>query len=103
MRQMNTLPFAPTFYNRSHPRVAELGKRLAAMAPGDMSRVMFQCSGSEANDTAIKLLWYTNTARGEPQRRKITGASVGYHGNTVATVSLSGQPHMHAKFALAIG
>lgn len=101
-RQMNTLPFAPTFYNRSHPRVAELGERLIGLAPGDMSRVMFQCSGSEANDTAIKLLWYANTARGEPNRRKIIGRIRGYHGNTVATVSLSGQPHMHAKFGLPL-
>ena len=101
-RQMNTLPFAPTFYNRSHPRVAELGERLIGLAPGDMSRVMFQCSGSEANDTAIKLLWYANTARGEPNRRKIIGRIRGYHGNTVATASLSGQPHMHAKFGLPL-
>lgn len=102
MRQMNTLPFAPTFYNRSHPRVAELGERLIVMAPGGMNRVMFQCSGSEANDTAIKLIWYANTARGEPQRRKIIGRIRGYHGNTIATVSLSGQPHMHAKFGLPL-
>ncbi|MEZ5888668.1 MAG: aminotransferase [Paracoccaceae bacterium] len=102
MRQMNTLPFAPTFYNRSHPRVAELGERLIGLAPGGMNRVMFQCSGSEANDTAIKLIWYANTARGEPQRRKIIGRIRGYHGNTIATVSLSGQPHMHAKFGLPL-
>jgi len=102
MRQMNMLPFAPTFYNRSHPRVAELGERLIGLAPGGMNRVMFQCSGSEANDTAIKLLWYTNTANGMPNRRKIIGRVRGYHGNTVATVSLSGQPHMHAKFGLPL-
>ncbi|PSM16388.1 aminotransferase [Nitratireductor sp. StC3] len=101
-RQMNTLPFAPTFYNRSHPRVAELSARLTALAPGAMTRALFQCSGSEANDTAIKLLWYASTARGEPQRRKIIGRIRGYHGNTVATVSLSGQPHMHAKFGLPL-
>lgn len=100
--QMNTLPFAPTFYNRSHPKVAELSARLSALAPVKLDRVLFQCSGSEANDTAIKLLWYTNTARGEPQRRKIIGRTRGYHGNTVATVSLSGQPHMHAKFGLPL-
>ncbi|CTQ63163.1 aminotransferase [Roseibium album] len=102
MGQMNTLPFAPTFYNRSHPRVAELGERLIGLAPGGMNRVMFQCSGSEANDTAIKLLWYTNTANGNPNRRKIIGRVRGYHGNTVATVSLSGQPHMHRKFGLPL-
>ena len=102
LRQMNTLPFAPTFYNRSHPKAAELSERLTALAPNDMTRVLFQCSGSEANDTAIKLLWYANTARGEPKRRKFIGRIRGYHGNTVATVSLSGQPHMHAKFGLPL-
>lgn len=102
MRQMNILPFAPTFYNRSHPRVAELSERLIGLAPGGMNRVMFQCSGSEANDTAIKLIWYTNTAKGQPHRRKIIGRTRGYHGNTIATVSLSGQPHMHAKFGLPL-
>ncbi|WP_406651383.1 aminotransferase (plasmid) [Aliisedimentitalea scapharcae] len=102
VRQMNTLPFAPTFYNRSHPRVAELCGRLTKLAPGDMTRALIQCSGSEANDTAIKLLWYTNTAKGQPERRKVIGRIRGYHGNTVATASLSGQPHMHAKFGLPL-
>ncbi|UWQ93674.1 aminotransferase class III-fold pyridoxal phosphate-dependent enzyme (plasmid) [Rhodobacteraceae bacterium M382] len=102
VRQMNTLPFAPTFYNRSHPRVAELCGRLTKLAPGNMTRALIQCSGSEANDTAIKLLWYTNTAKGQPERRKVIGRIRGYHGNTVATASLSGQPHMHAKFGLPL-
>lgn len=101
-RQMETLPFAPTFYNRSHPTAAELAERLTALAPVRMDRVLFQCSGSEANDTAIKILWYANTARGEPNRRKVIGRVRGYHGNTVATTSLSGQPHMHAKFGLPL-
>lgn len=101
-RQMEVLPFAPTFYNRSHPAAAELAERLTALAPVPMDRVLFQCSGSEANDTAIKLLWYANAARGEPNRRKVIGRIRGYHGNTVATASLSGQPHMHAKFGLPL-
>ncbi|MGB0966926.1 MAG: aminotransferase [Halocynthiibacter sp.] len=102
VRQMNTLPFAPTFYNRSHPKVAELCARLTKLAPGDMTRALIQCSGSEANDTAIKLLWYTNTAKGQPEKRKVIGRIRGYHGNTIATASLSGQPHMHAKFGLPL-
>ena len=101
-RQMETLPFAPTFYNRSHPWAAQLAERLTALAPAGMDRVLIQCSGSEANDTAIKLLWYINAARGEPERRKLIGRVRGYHGNTVATVSLSGQPHMHARFGLPL-
>ncbi|MCP4766155.1 MAG: aminotransferase class III-fold pyridoxal phosphate-dependent enzyme [Gammaproteobacteria bacterium] len=99
-KQMDTLPFAPTFYGRSHPKVAELAERLVKMAAVPMDRVMFQCSGSEANDAMIKFLWYRNIARGQPERRKLISRWRGYYGNTVATASLSGQPHMHANFGL---
>ena len=99
-RQMDTLPFAPTFYGRSHPKVAELAARLVGMTAVPMDRVMFQCSGSEANDAMIKFLWYRNIARGQPRRRKLISRWRGYYGNTVAAVSLSGQPHMHERFGL---
>jgi len=99
-KQMDILPFAPTFYGRSHPKVAELATRLTGMAAVPMDRVMFQCSGSEANDAMIKFLWYRNIARGQPERRKLISRWRGYYGNTVAAVSLSGQPHMHANFGL---
>lgn len=99
-RQMDTLPFAPTFYGRSHPKVAQLAARLVGMAPVPMDRVMFQCSGSEANDAMIKFLWYRNIGRGQPHRRKLISRWRGYYGNTVAAVSLSGQPHMHQRFGL---
>lgn len=98
--QMDELPFAPTFYGRSHPKVAELANRLTSMAAVPFDKAMFQCSGSEANDTMIKFLWARNIARGEPKRRKFVSRWRGYYGNTVAAVSLSGQPHMHAKFGL---
>ncbi len=100
--QLTTLPYAPTFYGRTHPTVASLAERLVAKAPGDMSRVMFQCSGSEANDSLIKFVWYRNIARGEPDRRVFISRWRGYYGNTVASVSMSGQPHMHAKFGLPL-
>lgn len=99
-KQMDLLPFAPTFYGRSHPKVAELAARLVSIAAVPMDRVMFQCSGSEANDAMIKLLWYRNIARGQPKRRKLVSRWRGYYGNTVATAALSGQPHMHANFGL---
>ncbi len=101
-RQMDKLPFAPTFYGRSHPKVAELAERLTSMAAVPMDRALFQCSGSEANDSMIKFLWYRNIARGQPERRKIVSRWRGYYGNTVAAVSASGQPHMHAKFGLPL-
>lgn len=101
-RQLSTLPYAPTFYGRTHPKIAELADRLVGLAPGDMSRVIFQCSGSEATDTLIKFVWARNVARGEPDRRAFISRWRGYYGNTVASVSLSGQPHMHEKFGLPL-
>jgi 4-aminobutyrate---pyruvate transaminase len=62
--------------------------------------VLFQCSGSEANDTAIKLAWYYWNAVGQPQRTKIIARQMAYHGNTCAAVSLSGKADMHAGFGL---
>ncbi len=100
--QMEALAFSPTFYGRTHPKVVELSEALTDIAPDGLSRVLFQCSGSEANDTAIKLLWYRSEAMGQPERKKIIGRIRGYHGNTVAAVSLSGQPHMHAGFGLPL-
>ena len=97
-RQLLELPYYHTFFAKSNVPSAELAERLLAIAPVKMSKVLFQCSGSEANDTAIKLIWYYNNALGRPQKKKIIGRHRGYHGNTVAAVGLSGQPHMHTDF-----
>jgi len=67
-----------------------------------MSKVLFQCSGSEANDTAVKLAWYYQAAMGRPEKNKIIGRKRGYHGSTIAAVSVSGKPDMHADFALPL-
>ena len=98
--QMKTLPFYHTFYGRAHPASIDLAEKLIELAPVKMSKVLFQCSGSEANDTAIKLVWYYHNAIGKPEKKKIIGRLRGYHGTTAAAVSLSGQPHMHTDFDL---
>jgi 4-aminobutyrate--pyruvate transaminase len=100
--QMLKLPFYHTFWDRAHVPAVELAEALLAMAPVPMARVLFQCSGSEANDAAIKLAWYYNAIRGKPEKRKMIGRVRGYHGNTIATASLSGQPHMYAGFGLPL-
>lgn len=97
-RQMLELPYYHTFFAKSHVPSVELADRLLSIAPKGMSKVMFQCSGSEANDAAIKLVWYYNNALGRPKKKKIIGRIRGYHGNTVASVSVSGQPHMQGDF-----
>jgi len=67
-----------------------------------MSKVFFSNSGSEANDTAIKMVWYYNNARGRPGKKKIVSRIRGYHGVTVATASLTGLPNNHRDFDLPI-
>ena len=98
--QMRTLGYYHLYRHRSTEPVIELAERLLAIAPVPMARVVFQCSGSEANDTAIKLAWYYWHAVGQPQRTKIIARKLAYHGNTCAAVSLSGKPDMHAGFNL---
>ena len=88
------------YRHRSVEPAIELAEWLLKIAPVPMARVLFQCSGSEANDTAIKLVWYYWHAVGQPQRTKIIARQMGYHGNTCAAVSLSGKPDMHAGFGL---
>jgi len=100
--QMRKLGYYHTYRHRAHETSIDLAERLIQIAPVGMSKVLFQCSGSEANDTAIKLAWYYQAAVGRPQKNKIIGRRNGYHGNTVAAVSVSGKPDMHADFGLPL-
>jgi 4-aminobutyrate---pyruvate transaminase len=98
--QMKKLGYYHLYRHRSTEPAIALAEQLLRIAPVPMARVVFQCSGSEANDTAIKLAWYYWHAVGEPQRTKIIARRMAYHGNTCAAVSLSGKPDMHAGFGL---
>jgi len=100
--QMRKLGFYHTFRQRGSEPSIDLAEKLLAIAPVPMSKVVFQCSGSEANDTAIKLVWYYNHALGRPEKKKIIGRKKGYHGSTIAAVSLSGKPDMHQDFNLPL-
>ena len=100
--QMKTLGYYHTFRQRALNVQIDLVEKLLSLAPVPMSKVLLQCSGSEANDTAIKLVWYYQNAVGKPEKIKIIGRKNGYHGNTVASVSLSGKPDMHAGFNLPL-
>ena len=70
-RQMQKLPYYHSFNHKSHPVAIDLAERLVKMAPKGLAKVQFTSSGSEANDFAIKLLWYYNNAIGRPQKKKI--------------------------------
>jgi 4-aminobutyrate--pyruvate transaminase len=100
--QMRELGYYHLYRHRSNKPAIELAEKLLQIAPVLMARVLFQCSGSEANETAIKLAWYYWDAVGQPQRTKIIGRHMAYHGNTCAAVSLSGKPDMHMGFGLPL-
>ncbi len=100
--QMRKLGYYHTYRHRAHEANIDLAEKLIQLAPVPMSKALFQCSGSEANDTAIKLAWYYQAAMGRPGKNKIIGRQGGYHGNTVASVSVSGKPDMHADFGLPL-
>lgn len=106
-RQMRTLPYYHLFGHKSHPPAIDLAERLVVLAPpsagkSPLSRVLFANSGSEANDTAIKLIWYYQNALGRPAKKKIISRVKAYHGVTVATASLTGLPNNHRDFDLPL-
>ena len=98
--QMSRLSFAHLFGGRSHEPAIALAEKIKALSPAPASKVFFTNSGSEANDTQIKIAWYYNNARGQPKRKKIIARHKAYHGTTIATASLSGLAVFHADFDL---
>lgn len=99
-RQLELLPYAHSFAGRAHEPGIRLAEALAALLPAGLTRVFFASSGSEANDTAVKLAWYHWVARGEPERTRILARRRAYHGVTIASASLTGLPMMHGGFHL---
>lgn len=100
--QMAKLPFTHLFSGRSHDPAIELAEKLKEIAPMPTSKIFYGSSGSDANDTQIKLVWYMNNALGRPKKKKIIARLKGYHGVTVASASLTGLPYNHIDFDLPI-
>ncbi len=96
--QMRKLPFYHAFTSKSHEPMIELAEMLIARAPVPMSKAFFANSGSEANDSAIKMVWYMNNALGRGAKKKIIGRVKGYHGITIASASITGLPVNHRSF-----
>ncbi len=96
--QMRKLPFYHAFTAKSHEPAIDLAEMLIERAPVPMSKVFFANSGSEANDSAIKMIWYMNNALGRPKKKKIIGRIKGYHGITIGSASLTGLPANHRSF-----
>ncbi len=100
--QSSKLSYFHTFNSTSNEPSALLSERLLKLAPDNMKRVFYGSSGSDANDSAIKLVWHYNVCRGKPEKRKIISRKFGYHGVTVAAGSLSGVPMVHQYFGLPL-
>jgi L-2,4-diaminobutyrate transaminase len=100
--QAKKLSFYHTFASMGNEPVAQLAERIVSMSPGSMSKVFFGNSGSDANDTQVKLVWYYNNVLGRTEKKKIISRSRGYHGVTVMSGSLCGLPGMHAGFDLPL-
>ncbi|MBK1668456.1 aspartate aminotransferase family protein [Rhodovibrio sodomensis] len=100
--QMRELAYYHSFAHKVPPATIELSEKLLQIAPGKMGKVAYANSGSEANDTAVKFVWYYNNARGRPEKKKIISRKRGYHGITIASGSLTGIPKNHMDFDLPI-
>jgi 4-aminobutyrate--pyruvate transaminase len=98
--QMRKLSFGHIFGGKSHEPGIALAEKLKEMAPMPVGKVFFANSGSEANDSQIKFMWYAANARGETGRKKIIARTKAYHGVTLASASLTGLDAFHKSFDL---
>lgn len=96
-RQMEVLPYYNSFFQSSTPTQIELARRLSEVTPEGLNHFFFANSGSEANDTIIRLVRYYWALLGKPNKRTFIGRTYGYHGSTVAASSMGGMAPMHAQ------
>jgi putrescine aminotransferase len=101
-RQMRELAYYPSFFNTTTEPTVRLAARLAGLAPAGLGHVFFAGSGSEANETALKLIRAYWKLRGEPRRTKIVTRTFSYHGVTLATSSMTGLPTCTTPFDLPL-
>ncbi|HET8729211.1 MAG TPA: aminotransferase [Alphaproteobacteria bacterium] len=100
--QAKELAYYHTYAAHSTEALIRLSERLVAMAPGDMSKVFYGLSGSDANETQVKLVWYYNNILGRPQKKKIIARERGYHGCSILSGSLTGLSFYHNAFDLPV-
>jgi L-2,4-diaminobutyrate transaminase len=101
-RQMQELAYYHAYVGHSSEPAIELSRRIIEKAPAGMRRVYYGLSGSDANETQVKLVWYYNNVRGLPEKKKIISRERGYHGSGLMTGSLTGLPLFHKAFDLPL-
>ncbi|OIW05606.1 hypothetical protein TanjilG_23392 [Lupinus angustifolius] len=101
--QLKKLPFYHSFFNRTtEPSLVLANELIELFTARKMAKAFFVNSGSEANDTVVKLVWYYNNALGRPKKKKFIARDESYHGSTMIAASLSGLPALHYKFDLPL-
>jgi len=100
--QAKQMAFYHMFFSMSHEPAIRLADKLLQIMPKQMSKVFFCNSGSEANDTQVKIVWYYNNLRGKPEKKKIISRQGAYHGVTVVAASMTGLPPLHKSFNLPL-
>ncbi|MDW7746123.1 aspartate aminotransferase family protein [Halomonas sp.] len=93
--QMRQLPYYNNFFKTTHPPAVKLAEKLCALAPAHLNHVFFTGSGSEANDTVLRMVRRYWALKGRPEKQWVIGRENGYHGSTVAGMSLGGMAPMH--------
>ncbi|HPE62427.1 MAG TPA: aminotransferase [Thiolinea sp.] len=101
-REAMALDYFHNFSGMGNPKTALLAERLTQLAPAQLSRVYFGSSGSDANDTIVKMIWHYNNILGRPQKKKILSRWQAYHGTSISAASLTGLPVFHKWFDLPI-
>ncbi|MFP3558934.1 aspartate aminotransferase family protein [Paraburkholderia sp. SIMBA_049] len=100
--QAKQLAYYHTYVGHSTDAIIELSSRIIEWAPRGMKKVYYGLSGSDANETQIKIVWYYNNVLGRPDKKKIISRQRGYHGSGIVTGSLTGLPSFHQHFDLPI-
>lgn len=99
---LQQLSYYNLFFQTTTPHAAELAALVASKTPPGINQILFSCSGSEANDSALKLIWYYWNLMGKPNKKAIISRERAYHGSTIAGASLSGLPFMQGIFDLPL-
>jgi putrescine aminotransferase len=102
-KQMRELPYYNSFFGTAHPPVIKLAAQLKRLAPDNISHVFFTGSGSESNDTNVRMVRHYWQAKGQPNKRTIISRDNAYHGSTMAAMSLGGMKGMHAQGGIIDG
>lgn len=100
--QARKLAYYHSYAGHSSEPAILLAQKILSLAPPGMSKVFFGLSGSDANETQVKIVWYYNNVLDRPQKKKIISRLRGYHGATIVSGSLTGLPFYHTAFDLPV-